>query len=113
MLQVEISAAEHEDQGDADSAVLTRPKVVAKRPSLYKVLLLNDDFTPMDFVVEVLKTYFRKDHAEATEIMLAVHQRGFGVCGVYPFGVAETKVSQVMESARQNQYPLQCTMERA
>ena len=104
--------AQHDD-GDTHSAVLTRPKTQAKRPSLYKVLLLNDDFTPMDFVVDVLKTYFRKDHAAATEIMLAVHQKGFGVCGVYPYGIAETKVAQVMESARQNQYPLKCTMERA
>ena len=87
-----------------------RPKT--KKPSLYKVLLLNDDYTPMEFVIHVLERYFAKPHEEAVEIMLHVHRRGVGVCGVYTFEVAETKVAQVIELARRNQHPLQCTMEK-
>ena len=87
-----------------------RPKT--KKPSLYKVLLLNDDYTPMEFVVHVLERFFAKQHEEAVEIMLHVHQRGVGVCGVYTFEVAETKVTQVIELARRHQHPLQCTMEK-
>ncbi len=103
-----------QDRGyESEGGVVTQKRVQVKRPSMYKVLLLNDDFTPMDFVIDVLKQFFRKDHAEATEIMLAVHQKGVGLCGVYPFGVAETKVAQVLEFARENQYPLKCSMERA
>ena len=79
---------------------------------LYKVLLLNDDYTPMEFVIHVLERYFAKAHDEAVEIMLHVHRRGVGVCGVYTFEVAETKVAQVIELARRNQHPLQCTMEK-
>ena len=88
----------------------TRPKT--KRPSLYKVLLLNDDYTPMEFVVHVLQRYFSKPRDEAERIMLHVHQKGVGVCGVYTFEVAETKVTQVMDFARANHHPLQCTMEK-
>jgi len=88
----------------------TRPKT--QRPSLYKVLLLNDDYTPMEFVILVLERFFHKSREEATRIMLHVHQKGVGVCGVYTFEVAETKVGQVIEFSRQNQHPLQCTMER-
>lgn len=88
----------------------TKPK--NKRPSLYKVLILNDDYTPMDFVVHVLERYFHKNRDEATGIMLKVHHEGVGVCGVYTYEVAETKVMQVMEFARQHQHPLQCVMER-
>jgi ATP-dependent Clp protease adaptor protein ClpS len=87
-----------------------RPKT--KKPSLYKVLLLNDDYTPMEFVIHVLERFFAKQHEEAVEIMLHVHRRGVGVCGVYTFEVAETKVAQVIELARRNQHPLQCTMEK-
>jgi len=83
-----------------------------RRPSLYKVILLNDDFTPMEFVVEVLQRFFGKDRETATRIMLQVHHQGRGVCGVYPFDIAETKVNQVMEYARSNEHPLQCTMEK-
>ena len=88
----------------------TRPKT--KKPSLYKVLLLNDDYTPMEFVVHVLERFFSKPREEAVQIMLLVHRRGVGVCGVYTFEVAETKVAQVIELARRHQHPLQCTMEK-
>lgn len=90
--------------------VRTRPKT--KKPSMYKVILLNDDYTPMDFVVDVLERIFNKPYEEATQIMLHVHRRGVGVCGVYTFEVAETKVNQVVEYARRHQHPLQCTLEK-
>jgi ATP-dependent Clp protease adaptor protein ClpS len=90
--------------------VKTRPRT--KKPSMYKVLMLNDDYTPMEFVVHVLERFFQKTREEATRIMLHVHRRGVGVCGVYTYEVAETKVTQVMDLARQNQHPLQCTIEK-
>jgi ATP-dependent Clp protease adaptor protein ClpS len=92
--------------------VVTRTAPKTKRPSLYKVLLLNDDYTPQEFVVWLLQAVFKKDAEEAVRIMLHVHQTGVGICGVYTYEVAETKVAQVMELARRNQHPLQCTMER-
>lgn len=98
---------------DSGSGVLTERKVQADRPNLYKVLLHNDDFTPMEFVIEILEKFFSKSHAEATEITLAVHYKGVGTCGVFPYEVAETKVSLVTEAAREQEYPLQCSMERA
>ncbi|MEQ1697544.1 MAG: ATP-dependent Clp protease adapter ClpS [Hyphomicrobiaceae bacterium] len=88
----------------------TRPKT--KKPSLYKVLLLNDDYTPMEFVVHVLQKYFGKNREDAERIMLHVHQKGVGMCGVYTFEIAETKVTQVMDFSRSNNHPLQCTMEK-
>ncbi len=91
-------------------AVKTKPQ--AKKPSMYKVLLLNDDYTPMEFVVQVLETFFNKSREDATRVMLHVHRKGVGLCGVYTYEVAETKVSQVMAAARQAQHPLQCTMEK-
>ena len=91
-------------------ALKVRPKT--KKPSLYKVFLLNDDYTPMDFVVLVLERFFSKNLAEATEIMLNVHKAGLGLCGVFTYEVAETKVTQVLSFARENQHPLQCTMEK-
>ena len=91
-------------------ATRTRPRT--KKPSMYKVLLLNDDYTPMEFVVEVIERFFRKSRQDATRIMLHVHQRGVGVCGVYSYEVAESKVAQVMDFARQNEHPLQCTLEK-
>jgi len=97
---------------DGNTGVITRTETKTKKPSLYKVLLLNDDYTPMEFVVHVLERFFGKGREEATRIMLHVHQKGVGVCGVYTFEVAETKVTQVMEFARNNQHPLQCTMEK-
>ena len=92
--------------------VVTRSAPKTKRPSLYKVLLLNDDYTPQEFVVWLLQAVFKKDADEAVRIMLHVHQNGVGVCGVYTYEIAETKVAQVMELSRRNQHPLQCTMER-
>ena len=94
------------------TAVITRTKTKTKKPSLYRVLILNDDYTPMEFVVHVLERFFQKDREAATRIMLHVHNHGVGECGVYRFEVAETKVSQVMDFARQNQHPLQCVMEK-
>ena len=96
----------------SQTGVITRPEVKTSKPSLYKVLLLNDDYTPMEFVVLVLERFFGKGREEATRIMLHVHQKGVGVCGVYTFEVAETKVTQVMDFARKHQHPLQCTMEK-
>ena len=97
---------------DGDVGIVTKTKPKTKKPSLYKVLLLNDDYTPMEFVVHVLQRLFNKDINEATEIMLHVHQNGVGICGVFTFEVAETKVTQVIDLARQHQHPLQCTMEK-
>jgi ATP-dependent Clp protease adaptor protein ClpS len=97
---------------DGNTGVVTRTAPKTKKPSLYKVLLLNDDFTPMEFVVLILERFFSKGREEATRIMLHVHQKGVGVCGVYTFEVAETKVTQVMDFARKHQHPLQCTMEK-
>lgn len=102
----------HSNDGDARTGIVTRTRPKTKRPSLYKVLLLNDDYTPMEFVVYVLERFFNKPPEEATRIMLHVHQKGVGVCGVYSYEVAETKVTQVMSFARQHQHPLQCTMEK-
>ncbi len=97
---------------DSDLSVQeSKPKL--KRPPLYKVLLLNDDFTPMEFVVHVLETFFRMSREKATQVMLHVHTRGVGVCGVFTRDIAETKVAQVNDHARQNQHPLLCTMEEA
>ena len=99
------------DDRDDEFGVLTKSKPKTKRPAMYKVLMLNDDYTPMDFVVHVLQQYFRLTMDEATQVMLNVHQRGVGVCGIYTYEVAETKVSQVMDFAREHQHPLQCVLE--
>ena len=93
--------------------VATRTQTKPKKPSQFKVLLLNDDYTPMEFVVMVLKRFFNMDMEQATRVMLHVHQRGVGVCGIFPYEIAETKVTQVMDFARTNQHPLQCTLEKA
>ncbi len=108
-----MSGGNRANDGDRPStgvSIKTRPKT--KKPSMYKVLMLNDDYTPMEFVVNVLEQYFGKSQEEAVRIMLHVHQRGVGVCGVYTYEVAETKVNQVMDLARQHQHPLQCTIEK-
>jgi ATP-dependent Clp protease adaptor protein ClpS len=97
---------------DSDTGVLTKPKAKTERPPLYKVLLLNDDYTPMEFVVHVLERFFGLTHAHAFEIMLTVHKKGVAVVGIFSFEVAETKVAQVMDFARRHQHPLQCTMEK-
>ena len=110
----------NEDGGDKggsgndrnDTATITKPKTKSKRPSLYRVLILNDDYTPMEFVVLVLQDVFNKSREDAMRIMLHVHNHGVGECGIYPFEVAETKVTRVMDAARKNQHPLQCVMEK-
>jgi ATP-dependent Clp protease adaptor protein ClpS len=94
------------------TAVITRTKPVTRRPNLYRVLLLNDDYTPMEFVVHVLERFFNKAREDATRIMLHVHQNGVGECGIFTYEVAETKVTQVMDFARKHQHPLQCVMEK-
>ena len=94
------------------TGVIVRSKPKTKKPSMYKVLMLNDDYTPMEFVVHILERFFQKNRQEATRIMLHVHKRGVGICGVYTYEVAETKVTQVMDFARQHQHPLQCTLEK-
>jgi ATP-dependent Clp protease adaptor protein ClpS len=99
------------DPGAPGTAVITKTKVQTKKPSLYRVLLLNDDYTPMEFVIHVLERFFNKDREAATRIMLHVHHNGVGECGIYTYEVAETKVTQVMDFARKHQHPLQCVME--
>jgi ATP-dependent Clp protease adaptor protein ClpS len=98
--------------GGADGRVASKTLTRTKKPSLYRVLLLNDDYTPMEFVVYVLERFFNKTREEATTIMLHVHQNGVGVCGVFTYEVAETKVAQVLDLARRSEHPLQCTMEK-
>jgi ATP-dependent Clp protease adaptor protein ClpS len=98
--------------GKSSTGVVVKPRPKTKKPSMYKVLMLNDDYTPMEFVVHVLESFFGKSREEATRIMLHVHQRGVGVCGVYTYEVAETKVTQVIDYARKHQHPLQCTLEK-
>jgi ATP-dependent Clp protease adaptor protein ClpS len=111
-MMVERMAGKSRDGRDGQPGVITKTAPKTKKPSMYKVLLLNDDYTPMEFVVLVIEKFFNKGREEATRIMLHVHQRGVGICGVYTYEVAETKVTQVMDFAAQNQHPLQCTMEK-
>ena len=113
-----MNDSDDNDNGDGNddgpsTGVVVRTKPKAKKPSMYKVIMLNDDYTPMEFVVMVLERFFNKNHEEASHIMLHVHQKGVGVCGVYTYEIAETKVTQVMDLARQHQHPLQCTLEKA
>ena len=98
--------------GAPETGVIARSRPKTKKPSMYKVLMLNDDYTPMEFVVYVLEHFFRKPHEEARRIMLHVHQRGVGICGVYSYEVAESKAAQVMDFARRNEHPLQCAIEK-
>ena len=100
------------DDNGTSTGVVVKAKPKTKKPSMYKVLMLNDDYTPMEFVVHILERFFQKSREEATRIMMHVHRRGVGVCGVYTYEVAETKVTQVMDFARRHQHPLQCTMEK-
>jgi len=104
----------HDGEGEErkQSGLLLKPRPKTKKPSMYKVLVLNDDYTPMEFVVHILERFFNKNRQEATDIMLHVHRRGVGICGIYTYEVAETKVQQVMDFARSNEQPLQCTMEK-
>lgn len=94
------------------TGILLKPRPKTKKPSMYKVLLLNDDYTPMEFVVHILERFFNKNRQEATDVMLHVHRRGVGICGIYTYEIAESKVQQVMDFARANEQPLQCTMEK-
>ncbi len=100
-----------DDEGPA-TGVAVKSRAKTKKPAMYKVLLLNDDYTPMEFVVHVLEQFFEKASEEAVRIMLHVHQKGVGICGVFTYEVAETKVGHVMDFARQHQHPLQCTIEK-
>ena len=115
-------AAGNGDPGSGDSGggngqdqlgTATKTRTKSKKPSQFKVLLLNDDYTPMEFVVMVLKRFFNMNLEQATRVMLHVHQKGIGICGVFPYEIAETKVNQVMDFAGRNQHPLQCTLEKA
>ena len=112
-----LMAGDEPDRGDGldeiERGVVTRTRPKTKKPSNYKVLLLNDDYTPMEFVVLILQRYFSMDLEDATRVMLQVHQQGVGVCGVFTYEVAETKVAQVIDFARENQHPLQATLEKA
>jgi len=107
-----MSDKESDNQGDFEGSVLTKAKPKTKKPSMYKVLMLNDDYTPMDFVVNVLQKFFKKPESEALGIMLQVHQQGVGVCGAFSFEIAESKVHQVVDYARKHEHPLQCTIEK-
>lgn len=101
------------ENGDGTgTGIVAKTRTKTKKPSLYKVLLLNDDYTPMEFVVHILEKIFGKNREEAVEVMLHVHRHGVGMCGLFTFEVAETKVTQVIEFARRHQHPLQCTMEK-
>lgn len=104
-----MSQQDDPDQEDGQSVETARPKL--KQPPLYRVVLLNDDFTPMEFVVDVLQTFFHMDRSQATQVMLHVHTRGKGVCGVFSRDIAETKVDQVNDCSREHNHPLMCTME--
>ncbi|NDA08288.1 MAG: ATP-dependent Clp protease adapter ClpS [Alphaproteobacteria bacterium] len=107
-----MSSDDNDKTGGPNTGLATKVKPKTKKPAMYKVIMLNDDYTPMEFVVLVLQEFFRKSQEEATNIMLHVHQRGVGVCGVYTYEVAETKATQVMELARKNQHPLQLQLEK-
>jgi ATP-dependent Clp protease adaptor protein ClpS len=100
------------DDGGTGFDLATETRIKTKKPSLYRVLLLNDDYTPMEFVVFILERFFNRSREQATRIMLHVHQKGVGLCGVYTYEVAETKVAQVLDLARRHEHPLQCVMEK-
>ncbi len=112
MSHTPFQMSEKPDGTDGDASLLTKSKTRTQRPPMYKVMLLNDDYTPMEFVVHILERFFGLNHAQAFEIMLTVHKKGLAVVGVFSFEVAETKVTQVMDFARRHQHPLQCTMEK-
>lgn len=101
-----------DEDGTPERGVATKVRPKTKKPSMYRVILMNDDYTPMEFVVSILMGIFKKTQEEATQIMLNVHQKGIGTCGIYTFEVAETKVAQVMDAAKRAQHPLQCTLEK-
>ena len=113
LLRITASDDDRIDDRDGDLGVATKTRTRTKTPSPYKVLMLNDDYTPMEFVVHVLQSIFKMGLEDATRVMLHVHQRGVGVCGIFPYEIAETKITQVIDLARENQHPLQCTLEKA
>ncbi len=106
-----LSSGNNSD-GDSGTSVITEPKTRTKTPPLYRVILVNDDYTPMEFVIHVLQKFFLKDLSEATKIMLSVHQKGYGICGTFTFEIAETKTYQVNQYSRENRHPLKCVMEK-
>ena len=108
-----VGGGDGTDGADTGAGVATKTRAKSKKPALFKVLMLNDDYTPMEFVVMVLQRFFKMDIEAATRVMLHVHQKGVGVCGVFSYEVAETKMTQVMDCARANQHPLQCSIEPA
>lgn len=112
MPHLPFQMSEKPDGTDGDPGLLTKTKPKTQRPPMYKVLLLNDDYTPMEFVVHILERFFGLNHSQAFEIMLTVHKKGLAVVGVFSHEVAETKVAQVMDFTRRHQHPLQCTMEK-
>lgn len=112
-LSPQMSDKENENGNEGERGVVTKTRPKTKKPSMYRVLLMNDDYTPMEFVVSMLISIFNKGQEEAMQITLNVHQNGIGVCGVYTFEIAETKVAQVMDAAKRSQHPLQCTLEKA
>ena len=112
----EITLNSDEDNNDdfknKFSSIVLEEKPKLKKPPLYKVIMLNDDYTPMEFVIEMLQTYFSKSQEQATEIMLHIHQKGIGICGLYTYEIAESKATQVLDKARKNQHPLQIKLEK-
>lgn len=113
VLRLQSGDRKYSDDGNGfDAGLATRTRTKVKRPSLYRVLLLNDDYTPMEFVVAILQQVFNRDQDDAIRIMMQVHNHGVGECGIYPYEVAESKVTMVMDAARKNQHPLQCVMEK-
>ncbi|MCG8494077.1 MAG: ATP-dependent Clp protease adapter ClpS [Sneathiellales bacterium] len=112
VMKMSNNSDDNNGDGDTGTGVVTKTRPKTKKPSMWRVLLLNDDYTPMEFVVFVLQRFFGMDEQTAAQIMLHVHHKGVGNCGVFPYEVAETKVSQVIDFARENQHPLQCTMEK-
>ena len=111
--RITMATGDEDGIDDIETGVATRTRPKTKKPSNYKVLMLNDDYTPMEFVVLVLQRFFSMGIEDATRVMLQVHQQGIAVCGVFTYEVAETKVTQVIDFARENQHPLQCTLEKA
>jgi len=112
-IRMQNDSEKNGDNGNRGTSVITRTKPKTKKPNLYRVLLLNDDYTPMEFVVAIIQEYFNKDRETATQIMLKVHRDGKGMCGVYPKDIASTKVELVLTHARKAGHPLQCVMEEA
>jgi len=112
MALVPVMTDQNDDRTPGDPGVAVKTRTRTQRPPMYKVMLLNDDYTPMEFVVHVLERFFGMTHAQAFEIMLTVHKKGIAVVGVFSHEIAETKVAQVMDFARRHQHPLQCTLEK-